>query len=112
MGPFDDYGDMRIITRKTDVAVEADNKPRFASVLIGLLLALPTYWTLCFMGLYLIAHIGVIAPSGIIGLGFWACAYYGTNHSVLDRFRYRTTKIQRAIISRRLSGQNKISLSS
>jgi len=107
MGPFDaigPYGDMAITTRKSDVDEKTDNKPGFRHVLIGLILIFPTLWVVAFIGLFTWANIYVIAPLAVIGLCFWACAYYGTNRSIIDRFRYRTTKAQRLIIERRLSG--------
>lgn len=47
--------------------------------------------------------IGWIIAGTVIGLGFWCCHRYGTDRSVFDRFRYRTTKAQRSRIRRRLS---------
>lgn len=112
MGPFDGdigpYAEMTITTRKSDVQVAPDNVPGFRHVLIGLLLTFPALWVIAFMGLFLWANVATIAASGIIGLCFWFCAYYGTKHGIIDRFRYRTTEAQRATIKRRLSGSQKV----
>jgi len=51
--------------------------------------------------------IGPIVVCGVIGLLLWCCNRYGTNRSVFDRFRYRTTKAQRERIQRRLSDARK-----
>lgn len=104
MGPFEDigpYATMTIMTtQKSDVT---DNKPGGWYVVIALLLLGPAMWTLFFMGLFLWTHIGLISVVTVIGLCFWACGHYGTNRSILDRFRYRTTPEQRVRVSRRLS---------
>jgi hypothetical protein len=51
--------------------------------------------------------IGWIVACAVIGLLLWCCKRYGTNRSVFDRFRYRTTRAQRQIILRRLSDERK-----
>ena len=110
MGPFDDigpYAETVITTRKTDVNAKPDNEPGFCHVLIGLLLLFPGLWVVAFMGLFLWAYIGPITAIGIIGLSFCACARYGTNHSILDLFRYRTAIANRKRIARRLSDVKK-----
>ena len=105
MGP---YTGTTITTRKTDVTTEkTDNKPSACSVLIGLILLGPALWVVAFMGLFCWTHIGLISVVGIIGLTFWACGHFGTDNSILDRFRYRTTPDQRSRIDRRLSGAKK-----
>ena len=103
MTPFENigpYSETTITTRKSDVT---DNKPGGWYVVIALCLIGPAMWTLFFMGLFLWKHIGLIGVSVVIGLGFWACGHYGTNRSILDRYRYRTTPEQRACITRSLS---------
>lgn len=100
-----DYSDMVIATKKTDENYRA--KPDgwefyshftilFLSV-IGIIIG----------GSVVIGiareFIGWIIAGAVIGLGFWCCHRYGTNRSILDRFRYRTTKAQRDRIRRRLS---------
>lgn len=110
MGCSSGFGDLfSQIMRKSDVAKgEPDNnEAHFGHFVIGLLLVAPTLWVVVFMGLFAWAHIGLLAPIVIIGTALWACGYYGTNRSILDRFRYRTTAAQRARIRRRLSGENK-----
>lgn len=97
MGP---YAETIITTRKTDVEGETDNSPGGWNVIIGLILLGPALWVVWFMGLYLWAHIGLIIPTVVIGLSFWACGRYGTNRSLFARLRYRT---QRKRIRRRLS---------
>lgn len=107
MGPFNDigpYAGTTITTRKSDVDKETDNEPHFGQFVIGLLLLGPALWVVAFMGLFCWEYIGPISAAGIIGLGFWACARYGTNRSIFDRFRYRTTAAQKDRIRRRLSG--------
>lgn len=99
MGP---YAEMSIITRKTD-GDETDNKPGVLYGLIGLCLLGPALWVVSLMGLFCWAYIGLLAPAVVIGLLIWACGRYGTNNSIIDRFRYRTTRGQRAKIARRLS---------
>lgn len=109
------YAEMSIITQKSDVEETAtDNTVAgVARVIIALLLFGPAVCILFFMGLFICAHIGPIAPAAIIGLAIWACGHYGTNNSILDRFRYRTTPAQRAErladarVSRRLSDSKK-----
>lgn len=56
------------------------------------------------IGIFL-QFMGLIITASIIGLMFWLCKHYGTNHSVFDRWRYRTTKSQREHIVHRLSAQ-------
>ncbi|RLC89139.1 MAG: hypothetical protein DRJ03_00875 [Chloroflexi bacterium] len=106
MGPFDDlgpYAETTITTRKTDADKATDNESHFGHLVIGTLLLGPALWVVVFMGLFCWKYIGPLSAAGLIGLGFWACGHYGTNRSVLDRFRYRTTKAQRETIQRRLS---------
>ncbi len=107
MGPFEyigPYAETVITTRKSDVEGEADNKPVFVDLLIGLLVVPLALAGLGLMGLWVWAHIGPIIPIVIIGLAFWACGHYGSNRSVLAGWRYRTTHQQRIKIKRRLSG--------
>lgn len=105
MGPLEDigpYANTMITTQKTDVA---DNKPGICSVLIGLLLLGPALWVLTFMGLFLWAHIGLIAPVTLIGLMFWACAYSRTHHKSFKlHWNHRLSDDERATIKRRLNG--------
>jgi hypothetical protein len=106
MGPLDDigpYSETMITTRKTDVEEETDNKPGFIHIVIGVLLIGPTCMVLIFMGLFFFKNIGLIVACVILGLCILACGYYGTNKSMFDRYRYRTTKAQREKIERRLS---------
>ena len=102
MGP---YAAMSINTRKSDVAeVATDNKiSGFAWVIIALLLLGPSACVVVFIGLFALAHIGLIVTTGIIGLAIWACGHYGTKRSILDRFRYRTTAARQDRITKRLS---------
>lgn len=104
MGPLDNigpYAETTITTRRSDVD-KTDNKPGVFAVLIGLFLLGPALWVATFMGLFCWAYIGPISATAVIGLLLWACGHYGTNRSILDRFRYRTTEVQRAKIARRL----------
>lgn len=92
-----------MITKNLDVDTKPDNEPGFASVLIALLLLGPGMWAAAFIGLFTFAYIRLIIPTTIIGLAIWACGYYGTNTSILNRFRYRTNATDRKRIDRRLS---------
>ena len=104
-----DYGDMVIATKKEDSpyrttdgwAVYSCFTMLFLSV-IGLIIGATFV-----IGIGL-KFIGWIIPVVVIGLGFWACKYYGTNHSILNKWRYRTTKAHRKIIIRRLSDGKKM----
>lgn len=109
MGCSSGFGGMfSQMMRKTNIEKPTDNdEAHFGHFVIGLLLVAPTLWVVVFMGLFAWAHIGLLAPIVIIGTALWACGYYGTNRSILDRFRYRTTAAQRARIRRRLSGEKK-----
>lgn len=102
IGPF---AETMITTRESDVDETTDNKNSgsMIHVIITLFIIGPAMWFLIFMGLFTWAYIGLIIPITIIGLAIWACGYYGTNNSIIDKIRYRTTKAQRAIIKRRLS---------
>jgi len=111
MGPdlIPDYSDMVIATKKNDENYRA--KPDgwevysyftklFLSVIgiiIGATFVIGIIWE----------FIGPIVVCGVIGLLLWCCNRYGTNRSVFDRFRYRTTKSQRERIRRRLSDARK-----
>lgn len=106
MGPLDNigpYAETTITTRESDVEPETDNKPGILSLIIGVCILGPCICIFVFMGLYIWAHIGPITVCVVIGLGLWACGHYGTERSILDRFRYRTTKSQRTKMARRLS---------
>lgn len=109
MGPLDmgPYAEMSITTRKSDQKTTTDKEPGAIHVVIALLLLGPALWAAWFIGLYTWSYIGLIIPVGIIGLAIWACGHYGTNRSILDRFRYRITQSQRDRISRRLSEAKK-----
>lgn len=103
MGPID-YSDMVISTRLSDGRKATDKPHGGETVIIGIIMLVVSFPIIVLMGLYVWHLIGLIIPVGIIGLGLWACGHYGTNDSVLARFRYRTTNRSRAIIERRLSG--------
>jgi len=105
MGPFD-YSDMVIATRLSD-GKAADKPPGFETVIIGLLVSCVTFPIVILMGLFVWHHIGLSATCGFIGLGFWACGYYGTNNSLLRRLRYRTRARQCAKIRHRLLSEGK-----
>jgi len=92
---------------KPDVAETTDKDTEaIASVLIAMLLLGPALLVMFFMGLFVMSNIETISPLAIIGLIFWVCCRYGSKNSILNRFRYRITKAQRATILRRLSGIN------
>lgn len=103
IGP--DYGDMVIATRRADVSyrTKADGWEWYSHFTMLFLGAIGTTIGGAFVIGIAWKFIGWIAAFAVIGLGFWACKHYGTNHSVFDRWRYRTTRAQRRIIERRLS---------
>lgn len=94
------YAEMSIITRKSDQQSSTDKETGVEKTLTALMLIGPAMLSLWFMGLFVLAHIGLIVAIGIIGTAIWACGYYGTNDSLMDRFRYRITQRR---ITRRLS---------
>lgn len=97
-----------ITTPESDVETTTDNKAHFGHCAMALLLLGPSLWVSGFMGLFVWAHIGLIAPAVIIGLAIWACGHYGTNDSLWRRITYRTTTAQRDRIRRRLSDAKKL----
>jgi len=111
MGPdlIPDYSDMVIATKRTDENYRA--KPDGWQVY--------SYFTKLFLSVIgiiigatfvigiILEFIGCITAGAVIGLLLWCCKHYGTNRSVFDRFRYRTTKAQRERIRRRLSDARK-----
>lgn len=107
MGPLEDMGPYVgtiITTRKTDVQSGADNPPGFCDVLIGLLLLPVGLSAGAFIGLFLWEYIGLICVIGLGVLGFWACAYYGTDHSLFGhRKTEKLSDDDRAVLQRRLS---------
>lgn len=104
-GPLGSYIETMITTDKPDASEETDNQPVFCDLLIGLLVAPLALAMLGLMGLFVWAYIGLIIPIVIIGLVFWACGHYGSNHSILAGWRYRLTmRRQRPIPRRRLLG--------
>jgi len=103
-----DYGDMVIATKKEDSAYRTTDGWAVYSCFTMLFLSVigGTIGAAFVIGIAA-RFIWWIVPAVVIGLGYWACNYYGTNHSVLDRWRYRATKAQRKVILRRLSGEKK-----
>lgn len=100
MGPID-YSDL-VATMK--ISDHSTNKaPGGETIIIAWIMGCVAFPIVIFMGLFLYEFIGLIAPVAIIGLAMWACGYYGTNHSIVARFRYRCSRRQRLIIKRRLS---------
>jgi hypothetical protein len=103
-----DYGDMVIATKKEDSSYRTiDGWAIYSCFTMLFLSTIGGIIGATFVIGIAARFIGWIVPIVVIGLGFWACNHYGTNHSILDRWRYRTTKAQRAIILRRLSGEKK-----
>ncbi len=101
MGPCD-YSDMVIATRLSDG--KGDSKaPGCETVVIAWIMLCVSFPIVILMGLFVWKYIGLIAGSGLIGLGFWACGHYGTNNSLWRRLRYRPTASHCAKIRRRLS---------
>ena len=107
MGPLDDigqYAGTTITTRKTDVDDSTDNKPGICSVLIGLLLLPVAFWVIAFIGLYVWAYRLPLCLIGLLVLGLWACAHFGTNNRLVKWHRKsRLSDEQRITIKRRLS---------
>jgi len=105
------YAETIIATREHEAELETEDHGWY---IYGQLVVL----LYCFIGFFLTTayivyftwdYIGLIVAGFVIGLGFAACRYYGTNRSILDRFRYRTVTVvltdkQRTRIKRRLSG--------
>jgi hypothetical protein len=101
MGPCD-YSDLVASGKISDV--ESDGQaPGIETVIIGWIMGCVAFPIICFIGLWLAAHSLEVVVYGFIGLGLWGAAHYGTNDSLVARFRYRATKRQRLIIARRLS---------
>jgi hypothetical protein len=100
------YAETMITTRKADAKTKPDKEVGFASILIALLLIGPGTCAAIFIGLFTWAYIGPITMVAVIGLAIMTCGYYGTNNSILDRFRYRTSAADRRRIARRLSDTN------
>lgn len=93
MGPID-YSDMVISTRLSDGKVKADNVDGNETIVIGLIMGVVSFPCAFLMGLYVWHNIGPIVAIVVIGLGFWASARYGTNDSLVARFRYRTKRVR------------------
>lgn len=101
MGPCD-YSDLVASQPISDV--ESDKQaPGCETVIIGWIMGCVAFPIIIFIGLWLKAYSLEVGVYGFIGLGLWASARYGTNKSLVARFRYRTTKRERLIIARRLS---------
>lgn len=100
MGPID-YSDL-VASRKISDPV-ASKAPGGETVIIAWIMGCVAYPIIIFMGLWIEAHLFPIIICGFIGLGLWACGYYGTNKSLWRRLRYRPTRTQRAKVRRRLS---------
>lgn len=111
MGPdlIPDYSDMVIATRKADASsrTKTDGWEVYSHFTVLFLSVIGIIIGGSFVIGIALLHIGLIIPCAVIGLGFWACHRYGTNRSIFDRFRYRTTKAQRERIRRRLSDARK-----
>ena len=103
IGP--DYGDMVIATRRADVSyrTKADGWEWYSHFTMLFLGVIGTTIGGAFVIGIALKFIGWFIAGVVIGLLFWLCHYYGTDRSVFDRFRYRTTKAQRDRIRRRLS---------
>lgn len=102
MGPVD-YSD---VIRSTPLSDDTDDgeAPGFETLIIGWIMLVVSFPIIVFMGLFAWHNISPIVTASIIGLGLWACVYYGTNDSLVARFRCRTTRRRRVTIERRLSG--------
>lgn len=77
--------------------------PGGETVIIAWIMGCVAFPIIAFIGLWLKAYSLEVGVYGFIGLGLWACGHYGTNRSIVSRFRYRYTKQERLIIKRRLS---------
>ncbi len=107
MGPLEDigpYAATTITTRNTDADSVTDNSPNATSVLIGLLMLPLGLLAITFMGLYVWAHRLPLCLIGLIVLGLWACAHFGSSKPLIRwRRRRRLSDEQRVRIERRLS---------
>lgn len=106
-GLLDDIGPYTatvITTRKTDVEPTTDNSPNATSILIGLLMLPLGLLALTFMGLYVWANRLPLCLIGLIVLGLWACAYFGSNKPLIRwQRKRRLSDEQRVRVERRLS---------
>ena len=102
MGPCD-YSDLIASGKISDVKSD-EQAPGGETIIIGWIMSCVAFPFIIFIGLWVMANSFEVAIYGLIGLGFWGAGRYGTNNSLVARFRYRTfTKRERLIIARRLS---------
>ena len=106
MGPLESigpYAETTITTRKSDVA-GTDNRYGLFDAFIGIIIIGVTLPVVMFLGLLVWAHIGPVCLIGLVVLGFWTCARYGTNNRLLKcRRKSRLSDDNRKRIERRLS---------
>ena len=98
-----DYSDL-VASRPISDVKSDEQAPGGETIVIGWIMLCVAFPTIIFIGLWVMAHSLEVGIYGFIGLGFWGAGHYGTNNSLVARFRYRTfTKRERLIIARRLS---------
>ena len=103
MGPAD-YSDL-VASQPISDPKSDPQAPGGETVVIGWIMGCVAFPVIVFIGLWVAAHSLEVGIYGFIGLGLLGAGRYGTNNSLVARFRYRTTKRQRLIIARRLSEQ-------
>ena len=96
-----DYSDLVASQKISDV--DSGQAPGGETIVIGWIMSCVAFPVIVFIGLWVMAHSLEVGIYGFIGLGLWGAGRYGTNNSLVSRFRYRTTKRERLIIARRLS---------
>lgn len=102
------YTETVIATRTDDSDNDtADKGWEIYGQLVVLLYCFIGFWTSVAVIAYLTwSYIGLIIGVAVIGLGFWACRWLGTNNSLFDRSYYRPlTPNERIRIRRRLKGE-------